>query len=256
MDTPFGIHYQLEGAGPTLTMVHGVGAYRQSWDGVQAQLGEGFQYLSYDLRGHGSSEKTPGPYSLDGFVDDLKQLLDHVGVEHTVLVGFSLGGLVAQFFALTYPQRVENLILISTVAGRTEEEKIKVQQRARRLTEEGALSHLAEAVDRWFTPSFVEKHPEVLEQRRQWSLQNDPKSYQAAYQVLANNDLVDRLHEISVPTFVMTGENDVGSTPRMAKLIADRVPDCVLHIFPELKHSVLLEAPDQVADQIKRFLMS
>ncbi len=72
--------------------------------------------------------------------------------------------------------------------------------------------------------------------------------------MLADCDLADRLPEIKTPTLVMTGENDIGSTPRMARLIADRVPDSRLHIFPRLKHSVLLEAPDQVAAQIKPFL--
>jgi len=72
--------------------------------------------------------------------------------------------------------------------------------------------------------------------------------------VLADYDLADRLPEITTPTLVTTGENDIGSTPRMAELIADRIPDSRLHIFPRLKHSVLLEAPHHVAAQMKPFL--
>ena len=68
--------------------------------------------------------------------------------------------------------------------------------------------------------------------------------------MLAENDLADDLHKIGAPTLVMTGEFDIGSTPRMAELMARRIPDASLVILPELKHSVLLEAPERVADEI------
>ena len=249
-----GIRYELEGGGPYVTLVHGVGSYLESWDGVVAELGPGRRILRYDLRGHGQSAKLPGPYSLEDFVDDLRCLLDRLEIERTVLAGFSLGGLIAQAFALAEPRRVEKLILISTVAGRTEAERQRVLERARTLAESGAASHLSEAVERWFTAEFIARRPEVLEARRRRSLNNDPDCYAAAYRVLAESDLADRLHQIAAPTLVMTGENDAGSTPRMAKVIAERVPDCRLQILARLKHSVLLEAPDQVGQAIKRFL--
>lgn len=247
-------NYRIDGDGPPITLIHGVGSYLESWDGVIAALGGGYLFLRYDLRGHGASPKLPGPYHIDDFVGDLRDLLDGQDIDRTHLAGFSLGGLIAQAFALTHPDRLRSLTLISTVAGRTDAEKTAVQQRAATLAEKGAGTHLTEAVDRWFTEEFVASRPDVLEERRRRSLNNDPDCYAAAYRVLADTDLADRLPEIKTPTLVMTGENDVGSTPRMAQLIADRVPDSRLHIFPRLKHSVLLEAPDQVAVQMGPFL--
>ncbi len=247
-------HYKLEGEGPCLTLVHGVGSYLESWDGVVERLGSRYRTLRYDLRGHGHSAKVPGPYSLDDFVADLRNLLDHLEIERTLLAGFSLGGLIAQAFALAEPARVGKLVLVSTVAGRSEAERARVLQRAGTLADKGAAAHLTEAVDRWFTADFIARHPEVLEARRRRSLENDPDCYAAAYRVLAESDLAGRLSEIAAPSLVMTGEADVGSTPRMAKVIADRIPDCRLHILPGLKHSVLLEAPDQVAEAMRAFL--
>ncbi len=248
------VHYDLSGSGPAITLIHGVGSYLESWDGVVERLGPDYQYLRYDLRGHGGSQKVPGPYALSDFVADLRDLMDHLQIGSTVLAGFSLGGLIAQAFSLAHPERVEKLILISTVAGRTPAERERVARRARTLAEKGAGAHLTEAVERWFTDAFIAEHPEVLEARRQRSLQNDPACYAAAYRVLASSDLADRLAEIRVPTLVMTGENDIGSTPRMARLIAERVAKGQLHILPRLKHSILLEAPDQVANEIRPFL--
>lgn len=247
-------HYRIEGSGDPVTLVHGVGADLESWNGVADRLTPHFQVMRYDQRGHGESAKLPGPYTLDDMVDDLKLMLDACGIEKTSLAGFSLGGLVAQSFALTYPERLDRLVLISTVAGRTEDEREKVQARLSALSEQGASFHLSAAADRWFTDRFIAEHPEVLEWRRQKSLANDPECYAAAYRVLAESDLANDLHRVRAPTLVMTGEFDIGSTPRMAQVMASRIPGARLVILPDLKHSVLLEAPDLVAGEIMSML--
>lgn len=247
-------HFRRSGEGQPLVLIHGVGADLESWDGVIRELGQGYDILRYDQRGHGLSSKPPGPYSLDDFAEDLHDLLRAVGISKAHVAGFSLGGLVAQAFALKYPAQVEKLILISTVAGRTAEERDRVLARAKKLAEEGAGAHLNDAVERWFTEAFIAARPDVLEWRRQKSRQNDPDSYAAAYRVLAESDLADELHRITAPTLVMTGERDIGSTPRMARLIAECVSKSHCVIFPRLKHSLLLEAPDQVAAEMRCFL--
>ncbi|MGI9412728.1 MAG: alpha/beta fold hydrolase [Hyphomicrobiales bacterium] len=247
-------HQAIEGEGETVTLIHGVGADLESWDGVVAALGGGYRILRYDLRGHGASEKVPGPYSLDDFVDDLVELLDRLDIRTTHLVGFSLGGLIAQAFALAHPHRLKRLVLVSTVAGRTPEERDKVEARARQLAEQGAPSHVEASLSRWFTDGFLEANRDVVQKRLERSLTNDPHCYAAAYRVLAESDLAGRLHEIAAPALVMTGEHDIGSTARMARLIAGRIPGAKLRILPRLKHSVLLEAPDKVAGHIRTFL--
>ena len=248
------LHYSLSGDGSPLTLIHGVGADLEAWDGVVSSLSSRYKILRADLRGHGQSAKSPGPYSLEMFSDDLLVLLDHVGIDKTHLVGFSLGGLIAQYVAVNSPQRLSTLSIISSVAGRMEDEKIRVAERACMLEKEGALNHLANAVDRWFTDEFRRDHPEVMEWRRQKSLQNDPASYAAAYQVLAQSDLANQLHCISAPTLAITGECDIGSTPRMCELMATSVQNGRAIILPRLKHSVLLEAPARIASEIDDFI--
>jgi pimeloyl-ACP methyl ester carboxylesterase len=248
------MHSIVSGEGRRIVFVHGVGASLESWDGVVAALGAGYCSLRYDLRGHGRSPKTPGPYSLDLFERDLAALVAATGWESFHVVGFSLGGLIVQAFALRHPSVVQSLTIISSVAGRTEEERVRVIERARVLLNDGATAHMQNSVARWFTDEFRAAHPEVVRQRVERSLQNDPKTYAAAYQVLAESDLSEELPSIRMPTLVMTGEQDTGSTPRMARLMAALIPDARLHIFPKLKHSVLLEAPDQVALQLDAFI--
>lgn len=246
----------ITGDGIAVTLLHGVGGDLSMWDGVLATLPRTHPVLRYDLRGHGESDKPAGPYTLDDFVDDHIQVLDEHHIERSHLVGFSLGGLIAQAIALRHPDRVAKLVLISTIAERTPQEQTKVRARCETLRQEGAAAHLSTAVDRWFTDEFARAHPEVVEYRRARSLRNDPVSYAAAYRVLAENDLAARLNQIPHNTLVMTGECDSGSTARMAQLMADRIPRARAVLLPRLKHSVLLEAPQRIGQEIHAFLDS
>jgi pimeloyl-ACP methyl ester carboxylesterase len=240
-------------AGIPFVLVHGVGSDHSVWDGVTTVLGRTRDIVRYDLRGHGESVKSPRPYTLDGFAADHLQVLDRCEVDQCHLVGFSLGGLIAQRVAISRPDRVRTLTLISTVAGRTTQERMAVESRAARLRDGGAAGHVATAVDRWFTEDFARLNPQVVEERRQRSLRNEPDCYAAAYEVLASTDLADELGGLTRPTLVITGERDTGSTPRMARLMAERIPHARAVILPRLKHSLLLEAPDIVGREITKF---
>ena len=108
-------------------------------------------------------------------------------------------------------------------------------------------------MDRWFTPEFIARNPDAIERRRQRALENDPDCYLAAYRVLARNDLGERLHEIRLPTLIMTGEHDIGSSARMSRFMHQKIQGSVLHILPGLKHSILMEAPALVAGHLDAF---
>lgn len=245
--------YRIEGDGPWLVLVHGVSNRLETWDGVVRCLGGRFRTLRYDMRGHGQSAKPPGPYHVDDFVGDLLALMEVVGIERTHLAGFSLGGLVAQGFALSHPERLDRLVLLSTVAGRTEEESKRVLERLAVVEQGVPGSHFRKSLSRWFTDEFQKANPELIEKLETWNRENDPQGYAAAYRVLATTDFADRLRQITVPTLVATGEDDQGSNPRMARLIHDSIPVSELRILPGLRHSILVEAPELVAKLIEDF---
>lgn len=249
----FETRYDVSGEGPAVILIHGVGSSRQSWDGVVERL-EGYQTLRYDLRGHGGSGKPAGPYTLDDFVADLAALLDHVGIAKGHVVGFSLGGLIAQGFALAHGDRVDKLVLISTVSGRTDEERERVKTRLEMVQGGIPGAHFRKSMDRWFTPAFQAANPDLIDRLEAANQGNDPKAYAAAYRVLAISDLAERLPEITAETLVMTGEDDLGSNPRMARLMHDRIANSQLNILAGLRHSILNEAPDTVAAALREFL--
>lgn len=248
------LNYEDAGDGDPVVFVHGVGSSSDAWDPVLARMPDG-RRIRIDLRGHGRSERVPEPqYTLALMADDVLALIDHLGLSKVALVGFSLGGLIAQYIAVHHGSRLTALGLISTVAGRDAAEKERVVERLATLERDGPLGHLANSVDRWFTAGFLQANPDIIEARRQKALENDPACYLAAYRVLAYSDLAEELQRIDVPALVMTGEMDIGSTPRMARLMHDRIRGSRLVILPGLKHSILLEAPGRVARELVGFL--
>ena len=188
------------------------------------------------------------------FVGDLTATLDAFGAASVDLVGFSLGGLIAQWFVLEHPDRVDRLALISTVAERTTAERARVLERADKVREEGIASVVSAAEDRWFTPAFKVANPDKVALRLSQLKANDHRSYAAAYRVFAEADEGVDLAKIRKPTLVVTGENDIGSNPRMARRMHEAIVGSRLIILPELRHSVLVEAPETIADLLLDFL--
>lgn len=248
------INFERSGRGEPLVLVHGVGASLRSWDDVCGALTTDFDIIRLDLRGHGSSAPIRGEYSIEKFAADVVAVMDEVGVAKADLVGFSLGGLIAQKLAVAWPERFNRVVLLSAVAGRTAEERQKVVARLDMIRQGGIETILGAAHDRWFTEAFARAHPEIIEERMAELRQVDIESYLEAYRVFGQTELADTLAWISHPTLVMTGEFDQGSNVRMAETMHRLIPNSELRILPGLKHSVLVEASAQISGHIREFL--
>jgi (E)-2-((N-methylformamido)methylene)succinate hydrolase len=248
------LHYWAEGQGPAVLLIHGVGADGTSWDRIAKDLRPRFQVLRLDLRGHGRSAPIEGPLSLDDFVQDVVDVLTTCGRASAHIVGFSLGGIIAQAMALHHPDKVDGLVLLSAVAGRTPAERERVRQRLEVLRSDGISAITGAAQVRWFTPAFIVRHPEIVQRRMEQLRQNHPESYAAAYTVFSTSDLGEQLHAISKPTLIATGEHDPGSNPRMAEYMHRQIAGSRLEILPGLRHSILLEAPAVVSRLLLDFL--
>ncbi len=248
------LRYWIEGQGPVVLLIHGVGADGTSWDRIAGNLVPRFRVLRLDLRGHGRSGHIEGGLSLDDFVQDVADVLAACNAASAHVVGFSLGGIIAQAMALRHPDKVDRLVLLSAVAGRTDAERERVRQRLEVLRTQGVTAIVGAAQDRWFTPGFISNNPDVVARRMQQLQQNHPASYAAAYTVFSTSDLGAALHAIRHPTLIATGEHDAGSSPRMARFMHAEIHGSRLEILPALRHSILLEAPDVVTRLLLDFL--
>lgn len=248
------INFEVSGQGVPLVLIHGVGANLGSWDAVAAELGDDFKVIRPDLRGHGKSLPIEGSYSIGKFAADIIAMMDAAGVERAHLVGFSLGGMIAQKLATDYPDRLDRIVILSAVAGRTEAERAKVVERLDLIRDNGLDAITGAAADRWFTEDFARRHPEVIKRRTAELKSVHLASYLEAYRVFGTTELIDTLHRIDRPVLIMTGEFDQGSNTRMARDMHQIIPGSELIILPRLKHSVLVEASDVVAGHVREFL--
>jgi pimeloyl-ACP methyl ester carboxylesterase len=253
-DAPALRYWDDGGDRPPVMLIHGVGADGTSWEQIAAALSPGFRVMWLDLRGHGRSGHISGALTLDDFVRDVVDVLDACGVPAAHIVGFSLGGMIAQGMGLNYAERVLRLVLLSAVAGRTAEERQRVQARLSILREQGIAAITGAAQERWFTPAFIARNPDLVKRRMRQLKTNHAPSYAAAYTVFSTSDLGDRLHAIHAPTLIATGEHDVGSNTRMARFMLEQIAGSRLEILSGLRHSILVEAPDLVTRLVTSFL--
>jgi (E)-2-((N-methylformamido)methylene)succinate hydrolase len=249
------LQYWDDGGGrPPVLLIHGVGADGTSWDQIAPALSPEFRILRLDLRGHGRSGHIDGALTLNDFVQDVVDVLDECAVPSAHVVGFSLGGMIAQGIALQHANRVRRLVLLSAVAGRTAEERERVQARLAILREQGVAAITGAAQERWFTSDFIARNPDLIARRMRQLQENHAPSYAAAYTVFSTSDLGEQLHAICAPTLVATGEHDIGSNTRMARFMHAQIAGSRLEILPGLRHSILVEAPELVTRLIRDFL--
>ena len=191
------INLEKSVAGAPLVLIHGVGANLRSWDAVSAELKDDFTVIRPDLRGHGHSAAIEGEYFVDRFAADIIAVMSAAGVERAHLVGFSVGGLIAQKLATDYPDRFDRIVILSAVAGRTDEERAKIVARLDMIREVGMDTITGAATERWFTEIFARRHPEIIERRTAELKTVHLPSYLEAYRVFSTTELIDTLHRMT-----------------------------------------------------------
>lgn len=235
---------------PPLVFVHGVGGSVATWDAVLELLPNDRPFIRYSLPGHGRSAPT-NSFSVRDFATVHLRLMETLGVRVFDVVGFSLGGLIAEAVALTKPSAVRRLAVIGSVAGRSDEERERAMQRLARLEASGPVAVAQESVPRWYTEKYIRENPGIVERTVQRFASLDRDSYLRAYEALVMTDLIDELEGITQPFLAVAGENDMGSPPRMAKEAAARVDRGEYRVLAGLKHGMMLESPEAVAKLLK-----
>ncbi|MEO0894679.1 MAG: alpha/beta hydrolase [Pseudomonadota bacterium] len=246
--------FSIEGDGPPLILVHGIGAARDTWRFLMPKLTSHFQVITYDLRGHGASPCPGVPFGLEELIADLEQLRRRVDVVSAHIAGHSLGGMIGPAYARLYPDRVLSLGLLSTAAFRTKEDSEKVWAVVKAMEDKGVPNVLETLIDRWYTDAFIDAHRDIVDRRLKQVVDTDPDVFLNVFRIYAGTEMAPWLHEVGAPSLVLTGENDGGCNPHLNKRIHDAMPNSKLVILPELKHSILLEAGALVAEHLTDFI--
>ena len=212
-----------------------------------------------DMLGHGLAPDPPGPRTLDDFVEQVHEAIRPAcGAEPAVLLGFSMGGLVAQAYALRYGHSLRGLVLMNAVYQRTSAESEAVMGRLANLERNGIEAVIEVAMQRWFRPDERRDHPVAIREMMNWMRDGDLRAKTKAYRVFATSDpqTAGRLGRIPCPALVMTGDGDVGSPPHMSRAMAEQIPAARLEIFDRQQHMMALLDAAAVNRAIREFVGS
>jgi 3-oxoadipate enol-lactonase len=250
------IHHRIDGrAGPRVTFVTGIANDLTMWDEQVAALAPRFRVLRYDLRGHGGSEATPGDYTIDMLVQDLRTLLDAQHVEKTYLVGLGLGGAIAQAFAIAHPERLLGLVPCCCRAQMVPEFAAMWHRLRDTVRENGLESIVEPTAQRWFSEDFKAAHPEVLDQIRRMIRGTTLQGYMGVTAAFLGLSVEDRLHEIKVPTLYVSGAEDkLGGPPALMKHLSEQVKGARHVSVPKAAHIANIQNPGGFHQALEGFL--
>jgi 3-oxoadipate enol-lactonase len=250
------VHYTLEGpaSGPVITMSNSLASNLSMWEPQMPVLTSRYRVLRYDTRGHGGTEATAGPYSLDELSEDVRALLRALGITRTHFIGLSMGGMIGQIIAIKYPQMLQSLVLCDTMSRVPTEAKPMWDDRIH-TAETGGMEPLVEpTLARWFTESFRQKGSPVLDQVRTMIRSTPPRGYTGCCHAIAALNLTDHLKAITLPTLIIVGEDDPATPVAASHVIHEQIRGSELVILKSAAHLSNLEQPEAFNQALTAFL--
>ena len=239
-----------------IVLIHGFPYNKSMWDDQVSDLADEFDIVTYDFRGHGESEATSGTYSMELLADDLKGLLDALGLEKVVVGGFSMGGYVALAFYKKYPGSVRALLLLDTRHQGDSEQVAQGREQLAQTVERDGVAALADSLPaRMLTEATVSNRPEVVAKARDMILAASPQGVAGAARGMASRpDQTDLLPKIGVHTLVLVGEEDGVTPPADAEYMAATIPDSQLVKIAGAAHLSNMEQAHEFSDAIHDFM--
>lgn len=245
-------------AGEPVVLIEGLGYSRWMWQWQREALEDGFRTIVPDNRGTGDSDAPPGPYSMELLAADLDAVLSDAEVDRAHLVGASLGGMIAQQYAVDF-DRARSLALLCTTHGGEDAVPVPPDVQERMFNVPPALD-AREAIEYKMRPAmsdaFREGNPELVDRIVDWRLETDAPEHARAAQGAAVQafDVADRLETIELPTLVMQGTADQVVPVENARLLHDRLPNSELELVDDGPHLFFIERADRVNERLLAFL--
>lgn len=238
------IYYEIHGEGEPLLMIQGYSFYSGHWMTLVPEMAKDYRAIIFDNRGTGRTDKpVEPPYTMKLMAADAKGLLDAIGIDKANVFGVSMGGMIAQEFALTYPDRVINLVVGCSTCGGTESVAPTAEALAFLFNPDMAkfpVEERARATAQWlWTQDFIEANPQTVEALVAITVKypTPPEGFAGHGQAIVSHNTCDRLHQIKVPTLVIAGDSDRLIPPENSKIIASKIPGSQLVVLKNAGHA-------------------
>jgi len=254
------LHYSVRaprnGKAPrhTIVLSHALGCDLTMWDSLANLLAANCRVISYDHRGHGSSDAPEGLYSIAEMADDAARLLRELDSGPVVWIGLSMGGMVGQELALRHPSLLAALVLANTTSDYPQAAREMWQQRIATVSSQG-IEAIADAVmGRYFHDRFRTEHSATVARFRQRLVSTGADGYIGCCHAVGSMDTTARLPQIAVPTLVIAGELDQGTPLAMSQTLAEQIPQASLTVLKDASHLSATEQPQAFALAVTQFI--
>jgi pimeloyl-ACP methyl ester carboxylesterase len=251
-----GFQYTDRGSGPAVALSHGTLMDRTMFDAQIAALQDRYRVIAFDHRAR--TDRWQGDYDLDDLADDCVALLDELGIERCVLGGMSMGGFMALPLALRHPERLDGLILISSMAmAYSDEERADIDEHLEQLERDGEVTEEFAAWERDLVmgvttqrenPGLVRYWMDRWKTRPAGAVAGEFRSW------MRKPDLMPRLAEIDLPTLVIHGTEDAVLPIERGRAMADALPNARFVPIERAGHTSTVEAPDAVSAAMREWL--
>lgn len=247
-----GLHFRESGSGSPLILLHPVGLDGSFWSGIAEPLSSHHRVIAVDIAGHGASPAAARPGRMADRVKELIQLITEQGGSPATLLGVSFGGMIAQQVALARPDLVAGLVLAGCPGRIPPEARPAILKRGSDAEAGGMEAVLASTIERWFSSDFLSTE-EVARVRRRL-IANKPSNWAAAWEAIAEHDVLARLGAFDGPTLVIAGENDLATPLDAKRALAAALPRSRLVVLKGAPHMMQIEQPGPFLGAVQTFL--
>ena len=238
---------------PTI-FIHGVGLDNTMWY-PQKKIFEDKPVIFYDILNHGKTSKGFRKLTFQDFSQQLNDLLFYLKISKINLVGFSIGALIAQHFTSLNQNKINKLVLIGSVYKRSKEQIEIVQNRYKEVCNGKSIT--VGSIKRWFSDLYLKENPNVYNFFYDLLENKKNEDFLPAYKIFVESDDQElNFSQFNIQTLIMTGENEIGSTPKMSKDLHKDIKNSILYIIKDAKHGATIEQAKDVNDQLTKFLFN
>ena len=250
------IGYDLEGPAdaPVITMSHSLAANRDMWWPQIDALRQKYRVLRYDIRGHGESSVTDGPYSFPLLVNDVVALLDKLNVRKTHFVGLSMGGMIGQLLAAKHSDTLDSVTLCATACQMPSETAPVWDERIQSVVTDGMNAISDGTLQRWFTQSYLANNKIEVERVKSLIEMTPPTGYAACAQAIKMLDQLQDLARISTPTLILVGAEDPSTPPAASEVIHKHVTHSKMEVVAHASHFLNVEQSKHFNEILLSFL--
>lgn len=247
------LYYEMEGEGEPVVFIHGLGSSARDWEYQVPFFSRDYRVVTLDVRGHGRSDKPPGPYSISLFASDVAGLIEGLDLAPAHVVGISMGGMIALQLAVDRPGLVGSLVVVNSspdMVVRTWRQRLNVWQR-QLIAPLLGMKRMADVLSRRLFPKLEQGELRELFVQR-WE-ENDPRAYQEAVKAIAGWSVSDQLPAIPCPVLVVSGDEDYTSVEAKAVWVAE-IPRAEMVVVEDSRHATPVDQPQAFNAALAAFL--